>query len=143
MVGDGSYLMLNSEIATSVMMGLKLIIILLDNRGYGCINRLQQASGGQRFNNLLPEEPRIDFVAHAQSLGARAERVMGVEQLQQAASRALESDRTYVVLVETDPESSTEAGGAWWDVAIPEVSDRAEVRSARAQYEKQIGKVRP
>ena len=71
MLGDGSYLMLNSELATSVMMGAKLIVVLLDNRGFGCINRLQQATAGERFNNLLPAAPRIDFVAHAQSLGAR------------------------------------------------------------------------
>ena len=77
MVGDGSYLMLNSEIATSVMLGLKLTIVLLDNRGYGCINRLQMATGGANFNNLLKDArhevlPDIDFAAHAASLGAVA-----------------------------------------------------------------------
>ena len=75
MVGDGSYLMMNSEIATSVMLGLKLTIVLLDNRGYGCINRLQRATGGANFNNLLKDTrhemlPDIDFAAHAASLGA-------------------------------------------------------------------------
>ena len=77
MIGDGSYLMLNSEIATSVMLGLKLTIVLLDNRGYGCINRLQMATGGANFNNLLKDSrheilPDIDFAAHAASLGAIA-----------------------------------------------------------------------
>ena len=74
MVGDGSYLMMNSEIATSVMLGLKLTIVLLDNRGYGCINRLQMATGGANFNNLLKDArhevlPDIDFAAHAASHG--------------------------------------------------------------------------
>jgi 3D-(3,5/4)-trihydroxycyclohexane-1,2-dione acylhydrolase (decyclizing) len=80
MVGDGSYLMLNSEIATSVMLGLKLTILLLDNRGYGCINRLQNATGGASFNNLLKDTrhellPDVDFVQHAASLGAIAKKV--------------------------------------------------------------------
>ena len=78
MVGDGSYLMMNSEIATSVMLGQKLIIVVLDNRGYGCINRLQRATGGESFNNLLQHTshetlPEIDFAAHAASLGATAD----------------------------------------------------------------------
>ena len=82
MVGDGSYLMLNSEIATSVMLGMKLVVVVLDNRGFGCINRLQQACGGAPFNNLFedcvqgaPSAPAIDFAAHAIALGARAENV--------------------------------------------------------------------
>jgi 3D-(3,5/4)-trihydroxycyclohexane-1,2-dione acylhydrolase (decyclizing) len=84
MVGDGSYLMLNSEIATSVAMGRKLLVVVLDNHGYGCINRLQQACGGAPFNNLLAavgpagqdaSPPAIDFAAHARSLGAAAEQV--------------------------------------------------------------------
>src|SRR5262245_8595422 len=74
LVGDGSYLMLNSELATSVMLGQKLIVVVLDNRGYGCINRLQQACGGAAFNNLFADclqapqgAPRIDFALHAKS----------------------------------------------------------------------------
>src|SRR3954447_16708992 len=79
MVGDGSYLMMNSEIATSVALGRKLIVVVLDNRGYGCIHRLQHASGGARFNTLLDdcvpeggERSPIHFAAHAASLGAHA-----------------------------------------------------------------------
>jgi 3D-(3,5/4)-trihydroxycyclohexane-1,2-dione acylhydrolase (decyclizing) len=140
LVGDGSYLMLNSEIATSVMLGRKLTITVLDNHGFGCINRLQQATGGAPFNNLLADAahqtlPDIDFAAHAASLGARAERVAGVAELEAALRRARESDRTSVIVIETDPMISTEAGGAWWDVAVPEVSDRPAVRAARAAYE--------
>jgi 3D-(3,5/4)-trihydroxycyclohexane-1,2-dione acylhydrolase (decyclizing) len=79
MVGDGSYMMMNSEIATSVMLGLKLNIVLLDNRGYGCINRLQMGTGGANFNNLLKDSyheacPRSIFAAHAESMGAIAAR---------------------------------------------------------------------
>jgi len=134
MVGDGSYLMLNSEIATSVAMGAKLIVTVLDNRGFGCINRLQQETGGAAFNNLLAA-PQIDFAAHAASLGARSETVAGVAALEAALGRALASDRTYVIVIDTDPATSTQAGGAWWDVAVPEVSERPQVRAARAAYD--------
>ena len=139
MVGDGSYLMLNSEIATSVAMGAKLIITVLDNRGFGCINRLQQGTGGAPFNNLLDgAAPGIDFAAHAASLGARSEKVQGIAALEAALMRAKASDRTYVIVIDTDPAIATEAGGAWWDVAVPEVSDRPEVRAARVAYEAAI-----
>ena len=89
MVGDGSYLMMNSELATSVMLGQKLTIVLLDNRGYGCINRLQRATGGESFNNLLQHTnhvtlPDIDFAAHAASLGAQAIKVTGIGELEDA-----------------------------------------------------------
>jgi 3D-(3,5/4)-trihydroxycyclohexane-1,2-dione acylhydrolase (decyclizing) len=140
MVGDGSYLMLNSEIATSVMLGKKLTITVLDNRGFGCISRLQQGTGGAAFNNLLVDAkhetlPEIDFAAHAASLGAQSEKVAGIAELEAALGRAKASNRTYVIVIDTDPAISTEAGGAWWDVAVPEVSDRPEVRAARAAYE--------
>lgn len=142
MVGDGSYLMLNSEIATSVMLGKKLIIVVLDNQGYGCINRLQQACGGEPFNNLFDDcaqgpdgAPRIDFAAHAASLGALAENVKTIPQLEAAMARARAADRTYLICIETDPDRTTTEGGCWWEVAVPEVSDREEVRKARHAYE--------
>ena len=141
-VGDGSYLMMNSEIATSVMLGLKLVIVLLDNRGYGCIHRLQQACGGAPFNNLFDDgmrtadgAPRVDFVAHAASLGAAAEKVDGIAGLEAALKRARASKRTSVVCIETDPNRSTTEGGWWWEVAVPEVSQRKEVVAARKAYE--------
>ena len=141
MVGDGSYLMLNSELATSVMLGMKITVVLLDNRGYGCINRLQQATGGRPFNNLLADTrhaslPAIDFAMHARSLGATAEKVSGVAELERALARAVASPSSYVVVIDTDPVVTTDAGGHWWDVAVPEVSDRAEVVAARAEYER-------
>jgi len=148
LVGDGSYLMMNSEIATSVLMGKKLIIVVLDNRGFGCINRLQQACGGAPFNNLFAsvradgEVPAIDLAAHAASLGARAERVAGLTELEAALERAKAAERTTVVVIETDPTAATAAGGAWWDVAVPEVSERPEVRAARRAYEAATAKQR-
>ncbi len=149
-LGDGSYLMLNSEIATSVMLGLKLVIVVLDNGGFGCIHRLQQACGGAPFNNLLEDclageagAPQVDFAAHALSLGARAENVSGITELEAAMSRARSSDRTYVICIRTDPHRTTAAGGVWWEVAVPEVSLRPEVQRARADYEQQLRKQRP
>jgi 3D-(3,5/4)-trihydroxycyclohexane-1,2-dione acylhydrolase (decyclizing) len=143
MVGDGSYLMMNSEIATSVMLGKKLIIVVLDNRGYGCINRLQRSTGSESFNNLLADAehdtlPDIDFAAHAASLGAISEKADNIAALEQALARARQADRTSVIVIDTDPMITTEAGGWWWDVAVPEVSERAAVRDARAAYEDKI-----
>jgi 3D-(3,5/4)-trihydroxycyclohexane-1,2-dione acylhydrolase (decyclizing) len=143
MVGDGSYLMLNSEIATSVMLGLRLTIVLLDNRGYGCINRLQMGTGGANFNNLLKDSrhqtlPDIDFAAHAASLGAIAEKVSSVAELETALGKAKQNPSTTVVVIETDPLISTDAGGHWWDVAVPEVSARREVNAARKSYEEAV-----
>ena len=140
MLGDGSYMMMNSELATSVMLGLKLIVVLLDNRGFGCINRLQMATGGASFNNLLDTARHvvpssIDFAAHAASMGAASEKVDGIADLEAAMRRARASARSYVVVIDTDPLATTEAGGAWWDVAVPEVSTRETVRAARKDYE--------
>ena len=143
-VGDGSYLMMNSEIATSVLLGLPLTIVVLDNRGFGCIDRLQRSVGEAGFNNLLADTrhqtlPEIDFAAHARSLGALAEKVAGLGELEQALARAKTADRTTVVVIDTDPAASTDAGGYWWDVAVPEVSERGTVRTARTGYDKARG----
>jgi 3D-(3,5/4)-trihydroxycyclohexane-1,2-dione acylhydrolase (decyclizing) len=136
---------MNSEIATSVMLGAKLIIVVLDNRGYGCINRLQQACGGAPFNNLLADcmqgplgAPQIDFAAHARSLGALAEHAANIGELEAALQRARAADRTYVISIDTDPARTTDEGGWWWEVAVPEVSPRASVRTARAKYDAQL-----
>jgi 3D-(3,5/4)-trihydroxycyclohexane-1,2-dione acylhydrolase (decyclizing) len=137
LVGDGSYLMLNSELATSVALGYRLVVVVLNNRGFGCINRLQRATGGAAFNTLWEDSthttlPDIDFVAHAASLGTIAEKAGTIEALEQALQRARQSERSHVIVIDTDPAITTTAGGAWWDVAIPEVSSRAEVDAARA-----------
>ncbi|WP_066266315.1 3D-(3,5/4)-trihydroxycyclohexane-1,2-dione acylhydrolase (decyclizing) [Hydrogenophaga palleronii] len=141
MVGDGSYMMLNSEIATAVLLGRKLIVVVLDNRGYGCIHRLQRATGGEPFNNMLddcvPEggqASNIDFAAHARSMGAHAVHVPDVQGLRAALAESRASDRTSVLVIDTTAERHTGDGGCWWEVAVPEVSSRAEVRQARERY---------
>ena len=143
MVGDGSYLMLNSEIATSVMLGTKLVIVVLDNRGYGCIHRLQQAV---RRRGLQQPVRRLragrarragDRLRGARALARRAGRARRARsrELEAALARARAADRTYVVVIDTDPLRTTEAGGWWWEVGVPEVSESDKVRAARAEYE--------
>jgi 3D-(3,5/4)-trihydroxycyclohexane-1,2-dione acylhydrolase (decyclizing) len=143
MLGDGSYMMMNSEIASSVMLGQKLTIVVLDNRGFGCINRLQMATGGANFNNLLKDArhevlPEIDFAAHAAAMGAWARKVFSVAELESALREADKVERTTVLVIDTDPLISTEAGGHWWDVAVPEVSARPSVNAARKEYEEAL-----
>jgi 3D-(3,5/4)-trihydroxycyclohexane-1,2-dione acylhydrolase (decyclizing) len=147
MVGDGSYLMMNSELATSVMLGQKLTVVLLDNRGYGCINRLQRATGGESFNNLLQHTnhvtlPDIDFAAHAASLGAQARKVKSIGELEDALKKARGAERSTLIVIDTDPLIATDAGGHWWDVAVPEVSVRSEVTAARKDYENALASQR-
>jgi 3D-(3,5/4)-trihydroxycyclohexane-1,2-dione acylhydrolase (decyclizing) len=135
LVGDGSYLMMNSEIATSVALGAKLTIVLLDNRGFGCIERLQSATGGASFNNVLADSaPRVDFAAHARSLGALAEHVE-MKGLAGALERARRARRTSVVVIDTEPRRGTAEGGAWWDVAVTAAPRSASQRKARSAYE--------
>ncbi len=147
MVGDGSYLMMNSEIATAAMLGLQLTIVVLDNRGFGCINRLQQATGSPSFNNLLEDAvherlPDVDFVAHAASLGATARRLGGPAELEEAVRAARQIPGVSVFVIETDPAVSTEAGGHWWDVAVPEVSELDAVTAAYEDYRQATRKQR-
>ncbi|MCF1709865.1 3D-(3,5/4)-trihydroxycyclohexane-1,2-dione acylhydrolase (decyclizing) [Tabrizicola sp. J26] len=147
MVGDGSYMMANSELATAVMMGVPFTVVVTDNRGYGCINRLQKGTGGAGFNNLLDEAyhvnpSAIDFVAHAASMGAKAVKARDIKALGEELAKAKGADRPVVIVIDTDPWPSTEAGGTWWDVAVPEVSVRKEVNAARAKYEAGTGKQR-
>lgn len=139
MLGDGSYLMANSELATSIMLGAKITVVLLDNGGFGCIDRLQRATGNASFNNLLATAkhetlPAIDFRAHAASLGAIAEHVSSVAELEAALGRARIASRTTVIVINTDPAASTQLGGHWWDVALPEISVRPGVNAAHATY---------
>jgi len=143
MLGDGSYMMMNSEIATSVMLGKKLTIVVLDNRGFGCINRLQMATGGANFNNLLKDSfhetlPEIDFAAHAAAMGAWVRKAASIAELESALAEAEKVERTTVLVIDTDPLISTEAGGHWWDVAVPEVSVRPQVNAARKDYEEAL-----
>ncbi len=144
MMGDGTYMMANSELATSVMLGHKLTIVLLDNRGFGCINRLQFAIGSERFNNLFDYNTKqdvssaIDFVAHAASMGAIAEKVSSLADLETALERSKKNTRTTMIVIDTDPMETTDAGGSWWEVAVPEVSTRPTVIAARKKYLKAL-----
>ena len=140
MIGDGSYMMANSELATAVMMGLPFTVVLTDNRGFGCINRLQKATGGAPFNNLLADAYHvnpsdIDFAAHARSMGADVVKAGSIAELEAAMSAAKSATIPTVIVIDTDPMPGTGAGGSWWEVAVPEVSDRKEVNEARKGYE--------
>ncbi len=137
-VGDGSYLMMNSAIYSSVMTGHKVIYIVCDNGGFAVIDRLQRDTGGKEFNNLLETTRheqlfRVDFARHAEAMGALAEKVTTIEELQAAFRRAKEADRSYVIVIEVHPHEWTE-GGTWWEVGVPEVSEREQVRLARAEW---------
>ncbi len=136
MIGDGSYLMQNSDIYSTVLTGHKLIVVLCDNGGFAVIDRLQVAKGSKSFNNLIKDSRikefvQVDFEAHARSMGAIAETVHSIGELEQAFQRAKQADRTTVIVTKVQPHDWT-PGDAWWDVAVPEVSKRKEVRAAKA-----------
>lgn len=139
MLGDGSYMMANSELATAVMMGIAFTVVLTDNRGYGCINRLQKGTGGAGFNNLLDDSyhvnpSHIDFAAHAQAMGARAIKVNAIADLERELIAAKGAAIPVVIVIDTDPWPSTAAGGTWWDVAVPEISGRDDVKVKYEEY---------
>ncbi|HEY7625802.1 MAG TPA: 3D-(3,5/4)-trihydroxycyclohexane-1,2-dione acylhydrolase (decyclizing), partial [Ilumatobacteraceae bacterium] len=143
-VGDGSYLMMNSDIYATVFTGHKVIFIVCDNAGFASINNLQTKQGGAEFNNLLrsarhAEAPgsgfaRVDFAKHAESLGAIAEHVAGIDALPAAFGRAKAAERSYVIVVDVAHDQWV-GGGSWWEVGVPEVSQRADVMVARGVYE--------
>ena len=139
MLGDGSYMMANSELATAVMLGIKITLVLTDNRGFGCINRLQMETGGAEFNNLLAhshlgENSQIDFAAHAASMGATSLKAGNIAELEKALEQAKTARGPFVIVIDTDPYPSTPEGGHWWDVAVPETSTRPQVSAAHAHY---------
>ena len=138
MVGDGSYLMMNSDIYSSVLTGHKLIVVVCDNGGYAVINRLQNFKGVPSFNNLIKDSRHrklvtVDFAKHAESMGALAEHVRSLGDLESAIERAKRADTTTVIVIDTDAYSWT-PGDAWWDVGVPEVSTSEKVRAARADH---------
>jgi 3D-(3,5/4)-trihydroxycyclohexane-1,2-dione acylhydrolase (decyclizing) len=140
MLGDGSYMMANSELATAVTMAVPFTVVLTDNRGFACINRLQKGTGGAGFNNLLDESyhvnpSQIDFVAHAASMGAIAVKAGSIAELEVALAKAKTADRPVVIVIDSDPWHVTKGGGSWWEVGVPEVSGRAEVTAARKAFE--------
>ena len=138
-VGDGSYMMMNSELATAVMMGQKMIVIVFDNQGYACIDNLQRSAGSPSFNNMFEDTvhevlPAIDFVAHAESMGAEAVHVDSIDGLVSSLKDARTARGSSVITVAVG-RAGADIGGAWWDVAVPAVSDLEAVTNARAIYE--------
>lgn len=139
-VGDGSYLMMNSDIYSSVLSGRKIICIVCDNGGFAVINRLQTVKGGSEFNNLFESSthvgsvPRIDFAMHARSLGAESENVTSIGEFETAFARACSSERTYVIAIRTHPYEWME-GGSWWDVGMPSATNVTAIVKAREAQE--------
>lgn len=147
--GDGSYMMLNSDIYSSVLSGKKMIVLVLDNGGFAVINKLQNNTGNQSFNNLLADCPTIaepfgvDFVAHAASMGAMAEKVANPAELGEAFKRAKAADKTYVIVMDVDPyEGWTTQGHAWWEVGTPHITEDEAVRAAHLDWESSRSKQR-
>jgi 3D-(3,5/4)-trihydroxycyclohexane-1,2-dione acylhydrolase (decyclizing) len=133
--GDGSYLMANSELYGSILSGHPFVLILCDNGGYAVIDRLQVFKGAASFRNMLPADGvRVDLAAHAAAMGAATEEVSTLEELGAAFERARGADRTTAIVIRTDPHAWT-SGDAWWDVGVPETSEREEVLVAKAEHE--------
>jgi 3D-(3,5/4)-trihydroxycyclohexane-1,2-dione acylhydrolase (decyclizing) len=137
--GDGTYMMANSEMATAAMMGISFTVVVTDNRGYGCINRLQMGTGGAEFNNLLDHTihetaSAIDFAKHAEAMGATSLKVASIAELESALAKRFSIKGPYVIVIDTDPYPSTPHGGTWWEVGVPEVSTRPQVNAAREKY---------
>ena len=131
---------MNSDIYSSVLSGHKMIVIMCDNGGFAVINRLQVSQGGVPFNNLIADsnivdEVRVDFAALAAAQGCLSETVTTISELEEAMVRARAAERSYVIALQTHPDSWTE-GGAWWEVGVPSVSNRPEVREARAELDR-------
>jgi 3D-(3,5/4)-trihydroxycyclohexane-1,2-dione acylhydrolase (decyclizing) len=140
--GDGSYLLMNSDIYSSVLTGKKLIILVLDNGGFAVINKLQNNTGNESFNNLIadcptvPEPFAVDFEAHAAAMGAHAETAANPAELAEAFKRAKAAEKTSVIVMKVDAyDGWTTEGHAWWEVGTPEVSDSAKVRAAHEDWE--------
>jgi 3D-(3,5/4)-trihydroxycyclohexane-1,2-dione acylhydrolase (decyclizing) len=132
-VGDGSYLMLNSDLYSTVVTGDKLIVVVCDNGGFAVIDRLQTNSGGRSFNNMFgangKERVRVDWAAHARSLGCEGQSVATIAELEEAFERARTTARTTVIAIDTAPNRWT-PGGAFWEIGVAEVSDREEIAAA-------------
>ncbi|MEJ6619886.1 MAG: 3D-(3,5/4)-trihydroxycyclohexane-1,2-dione acylhydrolase (decyclizing) [Pontimonas sp.] len=148
LVGDGSYLMMNSDIYASVLSGHKMILVVCDNEGYAVIERLQVSQGGASYNNMLKDttgtgsDVRVDFRAHAQALGAITYEVSSLAEFAQALEKARAADRTTVIVTKVRAQDFTE-GGAFWQVGVPEVSQRPSVLAARASMDKGLQAQRP
>ncbi|MDP5217108.1 3D-(3,5/4)-trihydroxycyclohexane-1,2-dione acylhydrolase (decyclizing) [Ruegeria sp. 2205SS24-7] len=148
-IGDGSYMMMNSDIYSSVLSRKKLIILVLDNGGFAVINKLQNNTGNESFNNLIadcptvPEPFGVDFEAHAAAMGAIAETVENPAELGEAFKRAKASDKTHVICMKVDAyDGWTAQGHAWWEVGTPHITDSDKVREAHVDWESSRSKQR-
>ncbi len=143
MIGDGTYMMMNSDIYSTVLTGHKMIVIVCDNGGYAVINRLQEFKGTPGFACLLkdcriehPDEPlHVDFAKHAESMGAYARHCASLADLKAGLEWARANDKTTVLSIVTDAYAWV-PGDADWDVGVPEVSERETVKAARAHQQK-------
>lgn len=146
MVGDGSYLMMNSEIVTAVAEGLRFTIVLLDNHGFGCITGLARMVGVPDFGNDLRSRDKttnrltgpyvpVDFRMHAEAMGALAIGAATSDELRAALAAARAADRVTVIVVPIDPEARTPGFEGWWEVPAAEVSAQAGVQAARSTYD--------
>jgi 3D-(3,5/4)-trihydroxycyclohexane-1,2-dione acylhydrolase (decyclizing) len=141
MVGDGSWLMMSSEIATSVQEGVRITVVLVDNGGYASIGGLSRSLGSDGFGTAYPAG--VDLVANAASLGAIAVRAATVGELREAMRDARAAERTTVIVVACDPQRGIGSYESWWDVPVAEVSEMEAVRRARAEYERERARERP
>jgi 3D-(3,5/4)-trihydroxycyclohexane-1,2-dione acylhydrolase (decyclizing) len=133
MVGDGSYLMMNSEILSAVNNGNSIIYILCDNKGFAVIQRLQISNGSKSYRTMFADSDldkpfEVDFVAHANSLGAKAKRV-NFENLQDEFLQAKKNSGVSVLVIDTHPTEWTE-GGAFWEVGVSGSSSDSQIQSA-------------
>ncbi|MDP2120077.1 MAG: 3D-(3,5/4)-trihydroxycyclohexane-1,2-dione acylhydrolase (decyclizing) [Hoeflea sp.] len=142
LVGDGAYLLMNSDIYSSVLTNKKLIVLVLDNGGFAVINKLQNNTGNESFNNLIADCPTVaepfavDFEAHAAAMGAIAETVANPAELGEAFKRAKASAKTHVIVMKVDAyEGWTTEGHTWWEVGTPHVSDNPKVTAAHEDWE--------
>jgi len=142
LVGDGSYLLMNSDIYSSVLTQKKLIVLVLDNGGFAVINKLQNNTGQASFNNLIADCPTVpapfgvDFEAHARAMGAHAETVANPAELGAAFQRAKAATKTSVIVMQVDAyEGWTTQGHAWWEIGTAEVSANARVIEKHAEVE--------
>ena len=140
--GDGSYLLLNSDIYSAVLTGKKLIILVLDNGGFAVINKLQNNTGNESFNNLFVDTPtvqnptQVDFVAHAASMGAKAVQVENPTELAEAFKAAKARTETSVIVMKVDAYTGwTAEGHTWWEVGTPHQSDSAKITEAHESIE--------
>ena len=141
LVGDGSYMMMNSDIYSTVLTGNKIIVIVCDNAGFAVINKLQVNTGNQSFNNLLKDcttkaqgaVARVDFQKHAEAMGALSIKIQSMQAFDEAFAQSKASDRTAVIVVDIDPDAWSSCD-CWWEVGLPEITRSSTTQEAVEQW---------